>query len=1170
VVNLVKARQQRTRRLYNIRRQANDFYPFFGGLNLIDSPLSSQPGMCQNAINYEIGFEGGYKRIGGYEGSDGRPSTAEPAYFKLPFGADEKPTYEDATFGGEKTWPLDQGLVRGKTSGSMGVLVDTDQSGGYGENVLLYNMSFDSSEWDLAAGITGTITVDGSAVRGYIWEGGNRTLDYLPLIECSAGTTYQAQALNNPISCATGDILYLSMLFRYLDNTGHQTPIKEIRFTVDNAVGDPFGLPSSTPTVDFDLDNAVVSTKTDHFQAAGVTILSDGVMRVWARTKICTTADATMGMSWHVLNGVNQARVWGGAPMAVVWKKRTSPHNANDGLDLDNTTYWSQYGLTSVTDGGGAWTSGIYPSFTRITEDTSGAWHRIETNVTGVIPTWMRFCKGDKLYIEFYAQFTSGQREGIYVTNLSGSTDTGWDDHASFGAGWNLNSGQTATLDGVTYSHIESHTIEQVSTDVYKCTMTTDAFEHNWCADIEIGLAAEIGAGDVDTFYTGTSKYLDITGLRVVVMPSGGAEANLAEVVTTDATKFVNTGALILAGDSAGGFQRGEELEAIDRWVQGLAGPDLDYELHTRFGTAAGKSVLDGEAGSVLDAQYLAAAQAVAGTGPTDGRAGSGNPNEIGTPTPKKPPGSGPVRGVCFYNGFVLAFRDNGEGTEGRLWKSSGVGWRRIDNNMLTVGFDAGTGAKPSPGDYVEDSSTNKTGYVIYVQTDSGTWGTDAAGSIYVKIDDPTDTAIFTNNNAIGIVGGSNFATIDGDGAAMTLAPGGRYEFRADNLYGHTNRERLYWVSGEDTGYEYYDLYEGFAPVITSMAVDKPNHLAIHNGHLFFSFPGGSVQLSGDGDPHSWTVITGASEIGVGDEITGFNEEVGNSLFIFTRDSSFVLQGNTRANFSLDDFNINAGAHEWSVQRIGLGMFFDDRGFTSMLQTQRSGSVNFQENAQSSLIQPLVEDLVRTTEVRASHLIKDENIYRCYFADGRIVSIGFDQHKVAGHMPLQYPFIVNVAFSGEDVTGAERIFAGTDDGDVYELEKGNSFDGEDIHAFMRTVLYHSKSPGRMKKYSHARVDGTFFGALTLSGQVEYDFGDPDWNLGAELDFSTDSAGGYWDDFTWDSFLWDKTKAGNPQEKLEGEGTNAAIYLHSTSSSDATHTLRGITLQWTPRRDDRRT
>ena len=92
MTNLIRARQEKTRRLVQVNRVDSDFYPFAGGLNLIDSPLSSTPGQCQNALNYEIGFAGGYRRIAGYELFDGTASTAQPDYYLLPYRSTVKPT----------------------------------------------------------------------------------------------------------------------------------------------------------------------------------------------------------------------------------------------------------------------------------------------------------------------------------------------------------------------------------------------------------------------------------------------------------------------------------------------------------------------------------------------------------------------------------------------------------------------------------------------------------------------------------------------------------------------------------------------------------------------------------------------------------------------------------------------------------------------------------------------------------------------------------------------------------------------------------------------------------------------------------------------------------------------------------------------------------------------
>lgn len=742
---------------------------------------------------------------------------------------------------------------------------------------------------------------------------------------------------------------------------------------------------------------------------------------------------------------------------------------------------------------------------------TLSKWERTGATTPYLLPVGNTIITGHVLHLQGYVKPTGGA--SFFNVIQSGALPTFLGGH-TLSVSWNLDTMQASPNAAVADSGIEL-----VSDGVYRFWVTTKLCTLN-SAGFGIGIAASISIGE----------YFHMSGLMLVIgtdpVPSGG----FGFVNTTSSTKSVKSGNLVLGPVSGGPFTDDEDLDV----------------LSTVFGQAVGVDTVNSESDPTLDAQYAALAIVAAGAAAS------------------APVGSGPVRGVWLHEGTVYAFRDNAGATECNMWKSTGSGWVQITFNDV-VHFDAGDGTEPAEGDTLDGVTSTASALIKRVVKTSGTWGIDAAG--YFVLGTVT-SGPYTNNEVLN-VSAARVADADGASAVPTLTAGGRYEFRSHNFYGHSDSYRMYGVDGKNYAFE-YDKDEGvFTQIETGMTVDTPTHLAVHNGHLHLAFRGGSHQLSGDGSPLSWTVITGASEIGVGDEITGYNEEVGNSLFIFTRDSTFVLQGNTRANFSLDEFNINAGSHEWSLQRIGMGCYFDDRGFTTLLQTQRSGSVNFQENAVSELIQPLVLDLIKNTQVKCSHLIRNQNIYRCYFDDGRVVSIGFDGHKVSGHMPLEFPFVANVACSEEDTTGGERIFVGANDGFVYELETGTSFDGYDINVFMRTVIYHSNSPGRFKKYHQARLDATLPGALTMVGQIEYDFHDDAFNLADELDFSTSEAGGYWDDFSWDSFVWDQPTSGIPQQKLEGEGVNAAVYLRSTSSSDESHTLRGITLQWSPRRDDRR-
>lgn len=1196
MVNLVRARQG-ARRVAPAPRQDSDFYPMEGGLNLIDSPLHSEPGQCQAALNYEMGFEGGYKRVGGYEGFDGRPGSHSPDYFRLPIACDKKPMYEEATQTGDFQWPVDQVMLRGRTSGAMGLMIDLQESGGYGKNVLLYNTTYDDLAWDKAVG-TSTVIVD-AFHDPYVWDQPDALVGSLRKVRCNnaSSKTFIMEHLNNPIAVVEGDQLYVSVLCRKFEARNSDNNIYGFYLTIENGVGDPFGSPSSAPQIQFDVKRGYALSSSAHWEEVGVDVLSDKVVRCWGRTKMCEVADATLTVRYQLLQeapigtwNTTFNGAWGGiymgGSMAIVLEAGENPQNNCHGRLLNNTTNWSKSStLITIADGATAWASGVYSDFTRVTMPASAtsSFFIYPTDTSLTNPHWWRIAsyKGDRFYFECYVQFTAGNVAGILVTDWANSA-IAREDYTTNSAGWDIENGVVATLingSANTLGNIESQAIEQISSNIYKLSVTFNAFDHAAVHAPIIKFTALHAQGDLDDSWTtsATPEFVDITGVKMMMLQSGGDRVAHKEVVTAGTAKNCNTGYAIIAGRGLGPkFIEGETLHTlIHMWDPQTLPIQRLYEDWSRdVGIALGPQQLNDEPNATLDASYRAESLRLA-DGPTRGRQSSGV-YLFSTPTPVIPPGTGPVRGIFYHNGFVFAFRDSDDGTTGKMWKSSGVGWREVSQFVQAIPFDAGTGTEPAVGLEIETSSGSVSALVIHVETNSGTWGTDAAGFIYVKRNNRYTHNDWPDNATLrDVATATSICLVDGAGsdideaAFLDLQPGGKYEFREGNLYGATDRQRLYWVNGVDTAYEYNDLLEGFAPIKTGMADDTPTHLAIHNYHLFLSFNGGSVQLSGDGDPYAWTVITGATEIAVGDEVTGFNEEVGNSLFIFTRNKSFVLQGNTRANFSLDDFNINAGAQEWSVQRIGLGMFFDDRGFTSLLQTQRSGSVNFQENAQSELIQPLVEDLVRTTEVKTSHLIRKENIYRCYFADGRIVSIGFQQHKVSGHMPLEYPFVANVSCSNEAETGAEQIFVGTDAGEVFEIEVGNSFDGTALEAFIRTVLYHSKTPGRFKKYSHIRLDGTFKGNLTMSGRVEADFDDPNLNLGDELVFNNDSAGGYWDNFVWDEFIWDRSTQGNPQEKVEVEGTNVAIYLRTNSAIDPSHTIRGVTLQWLARRSDRR-
>ena len=205
----------------------------------------------------------------------------------------------------------------------------------------------------------------------------------------------------------------------------------------------------------------------------------------------------------------------------------------------------------------------------------------------------------------------------------------------------------------------------------------------------------------------------------------------------------------------------------------------------------------------------------------------------------------------------------------------------------------------------------------------TGTYGTSDAVGVYVLTG---VTGTFQVGDALQVSGSPRS---DATSALITVAliPGGRYEFVNYNFSGSTATNRMYWVDGFNTAFEFDGTYA--VPLFTGMDVDTPKHLAAHKNHLFLAFFKGSVQHSSISNPYAWSVVTGAAEMGTGDEISGLQVMQGDTLAIFNRNRLYILYGESTANWNLKTFSANSGGIEWTIQNLTDTMFLDDRGVTT-------------------------------------------------------------------------------------------------------------------------------------------------------------------------------------------------------------------------------------------------
>jgi hypothetical protein len=521
---------------------------------------------------------------------------------------------------------------------------------------------------------------------------------------------------------------------------------------------------------------------------------------------------------------------------------------------------------------------------------------------------------------------------------------------------------------------------------------------------------------------------------------------------------------------------------------------------------------------------------------------------KIGTVT-----GSGPIRGVWVYNGSTYAFRDNAGATECKMFKASSSGWAAVDLGQY-IKFNTGSAAV-TEGATLTGATSSATGTVRRVAIRTGTVGGSDATGVFV-LTGVTGTFQSAENLQ---VSASTVAVSTSALVTVALVPGGRYEFVNYNFGGSSSTNRLYWVDGFNTAFEFDGTYA--VPLFTGMSVDTPKHLAAHKKHLFLGFHKGSLQHSSIGDPYGWSVVTGASELGTGDEISGLQVMPGDAMAIFNRNRIYILYGTSSADWNLKTFSDNSGAVEWTIQNLTETMFLDDRGVTTFSAVNAYG--DFTMNAISKKIKPLIDDKKGLSI--ASIRVRKKGQYRLFFNDGTAIYATFSGNKLAGFIRIDLDKVVYTVCSAEDTDGNEILFFGSDDGYIYQLDAGTSFDGSEIEAILRLSYYHFDSPTRDKRFRKIQFEMSGDSSIALQFQPDFSYADAKVPEARTRDLSVQGSGGYWNIHNWDNYNWSGQVISTAEENLDGVGTNMGILVLSEATYEQPHILQGVTVHYSPRR-----
>ena len=528
-------------------------------------------------------------------------------------------------------------------------------------------------------------------------------------------------------------------------------------------------------------------------------------------------------------------------------------------------------------------------------------------------------------------------------------------------------------------------------------------------------------------------------------------------------------------------------------------------------------------------------------------------------------PGSGYVRGVKYFQGSVYAWRDNAGGTACVMYRATASGW-----SAITFGRElqfTGAVGQISEGQTVTGATSLATAVVKRALLRTGTWTVSGVGTLVFD----SVTGVFQNGENIQ-VGGVTKVVANGADTAITLSPGGKFDFSIANFSGSSSTERLYCADGVN----YIGEFDGtrLVPIRTGATPDSPTFVKGHKNQLISAI-NTSIIVSSLGDPYAYTAITGASNIAVGEIITGILPQTGEAtsgaMVVSTKNKTYILYGNDTSDFNLVHYAPNNGARAYTLQNIGFAHFLDTLGVTQLATSSNYGG--FQINILTNLVQPYVTSKLGL-EI-ASCVVKSSNQYRLFFSDGtglicQIVADPRGGTAVGASMPFDYGDIVfNTIDSVIDTSGNERIFGAATNGYVYELNVGTSFDGEVIPSHIMLTFNSSKSPRLRKRYRRSVLQ--FRSGSTANVGIGYDlsYGDGDASYGRSVERTVYGAGTFYDAFTnWENFTWDASYAQQLTVNTVGTGENISLVVSNESDQDESFTLHTCFVHYTQGRLNR--
>jgi hypothetical protein len=357
-----------------------------------------------------------------------------------------------------------------------------------------------------------------------------------------------------------------------------------------------------------------------------------------------------------------------------------------------------------------------------------------------------------------------------------------------------------------------------------------------------------------------------------------------------------------------------------------------------------------------------------------------------------------------------------------------------------------------------------------------------------VKVSSPDEILAVRNN-------GSVSAVYHGTGGAWSLKAtaalaGGKCRFADFNFAG---THKIAIVDGAN----YPAIYDDSLNTVTYMTapseLEGATHVAVFKGTVFYA-KGNRLHFSAPFNESDFTSANGSGTISVSHTITGlivFREQ----LIIFSRNKIQRLVGSTVSDFVVQPITDSIGCLDPdTIQEVGGDiMYLAPDGLRLLSATDRIGDFGLEVASD-----PISADTKKFTEVSVSYssiVIREKAQYRIFGYVGSeqaqtaqgLIATKFSAQGAGNVAWATTAGIKAYVADSKYTSSSEQIVFANEDGYVYELEVGSSFDGRPIEAIYESPYMAVTDPRTRKTFYKLTTYLELNGSVSITLGVKYDF-----------------------------------------------------------------------------------